>query len=71
MIIIGIGDADFSQMQNLDGDVTPLYSNRLLKYIERDIVQFVSYNDVMNDPVVLAKKVLSEVPKQLTDYFHM
>ena len=31
IIIIGIGDADFSMMEDLDGDVVPLYSSILKK----------------------------------------
>jgi hypothetical protein len=69
IIIVGVGNADFEQMELLDGDVSPLYSNILGKYMARDIVQFVPFNEVKNDPYLLAKKVLEEVPKQLTDYF--
>jgi hypothetical protein len=69
IIIVGVGNADFEQMELLDGDVSPLYSKILGKYVARDIVQFVPFNEVRNDPYLLAKKVLEEVPKQLTDYF--
>jgi hypothetical protein len=56
-------------MENLDGDVTPLYSRNLSKYVARDIVQFVPFNQVQNDPHLLARKVLEEVPRQVVDYF--
>lgn len=69
VIIIGVGDANFTQMEDLDGDVSPLWSEKLQRYIERDIVQFVPFSQVKNDPVVLAKKVLQEVPKQVVEYF--
>lgn len=69
IIIIGVGNADFEQMEALDGDVAPLYSKNLRKYRDRDIVQFVAYRDLQNDPTRLAKEVLAEVPKQMTDYF--
>jgi len=29
IIIIGVGNADFTAMEKLDGDVTPLYSENL------------------------------------------
>lgn len=41
------------------------------KYVERDIVQFIKFKDIKNDPKVLAKKVMTELPKKLTDYFYM
>ena len=44
IIIIGVGDADFSQMEELDGDDEALYSQRFRKYVEADIVQFVPFN---------------------------
>ena len=56
-------------MEQLDGDVTPLYSNRLGRYRDRDIVQFVPFEEFKRDPVRLAKEVLAEVPFQLTSYF--
>ena len=46
IIIVGVGDADFAQMEALDGDVTPLYSGRLRRYRNRDIVQFVPFRDL-------------------------
>ena len=69
IIIVGIGDADFDQMEQLDGDVTPLYSSALGRYVARDIVQFVPFKQFKNDPLLLAREVLAEVPRQLTDYF--
>jgi len=45
IIIVGVGDADFEEMETLDGDVTPLYSNSLRKYRDRDIVQFVPFRE--------------------------
>ena len=39
------------------------------RYATRDIVQFVPFRDVKNDPYRLAKEVLAEVPNQLVSYF--
>ena len=69
IIIVGIGEAEFDQMVALDADRTPLYSKTLGKYSARDIVQFVPYRDLKNDPYKLAKEVLYEIPKQMTSYF--
>jgi len=38
VIIVGVGGAEYDQMQDLDGDVEPLYSKKLRKHINRDIV---------------------------------
>jgi hypothetical protein len=56
-------------MVALDGDVNPLFSEKLKKYWERDIVQFVPFKEFKNDPVELAKEILKEVPDQMTSYF--
>ena len=70
IIIVGIGYADFIKMERLDGDINPLYSERLKEYVSRDIVQFVPFVDVRNDPIMLAKKVLEELPFQLVQYYY-
>jgi len=62
IIIVGVGSADFDQMDALDADDAPLYSKKLNRYASRDIVQFVPFRDVYNDPYRLAKEVLAEVP---------
>lgn len=69
IIIVGVGNADFKRMEALDGDITPLYSKNLDKYRNRDIVQFVPFNKFSGDKNALAKEVLAELPRQLTDYF--
>ena len=38
IIIVGVGNAEFDQMEALDGDITPLYTKNLRKYRGRDIV---------------------------------
>ena len=38
IIIVGVGNEDFSQMEYLDADVKPLYSNSLRRPMDRDIV---------------------------------
>ena len=56
-------------MEQLDGDECPLFSRNLNKYTGRDIVQFVPFREVQNNPFMLAKKVLEEVPRQMVNYF--
>jgi copine 4/6/7 len=56
-------------MEQLDGDITPLFSQKLQEYRKNDIVQFVSFESLKNDPARLAKEVLREVPRQMKNYF--
>ena len=62
IIIVGVGSADFSSMDVLDADDEPLYSKKYKKYMAADIVQFVPYSEFKNDPRLLAKEVLEEIP---------
>ncbi len=61
IIIVGIGNADFTKMVVLDGD-EGLYNNRGDKAM-RDLVQFVPYNKFKNNGELLAKEVLAELPQ--------
>lgn len=70
IIIVGVGNEDFSLMEQLDADIQPLYSKRLKKTMERDIVQFVPFSNFKSNPSDLAKEVLYEVPKQLITYMN-
>jgi len=66
IIIVGIGNADFSMMDELDGDhevITDSSGNR----IKRDIVQFVRLNDCLQRGN-LAEEVLKEIPEQMSHY---
>ena len=69
LIIVGVGNADFSKMRELDSDGKALKSS-YGQVAKRDIVQFVEYNQVGNNPQKLAEKVLEELPKQVEDYFN-
>lgn len=60
IVIIGIGHADFTDMDELDGDLNPLG--------ERDIVQFVPFTTYKGAPEILAAKVLEEIPGQVVGY---
>ena len=52
IIIIGIGNADFSNMIELDGDEVALRNSRG-QLAARDIVQFVKFNDYKNGDISL------------------
>jgi hypothetical protein len=68
VIIVGIGDGNFGNMDILDADDNPLYDRRRRK-ADRDLVQFVPFNDYKNDPPKLAEQVLEEIPRQVVEYY--
>jgi hypothetical protein len=68
VIIVGIGDGNFGNMDILDADDNPLYDRRRRK-ADRDLVQFVPFNSYKNDPPKLAEQVLEEIPRQVVEYY--
>ena len=68
IIIIGVGNANFDSMNELDGDNKPLVDSNKLR-THRDIVQFVKFSDFAFDGNALAEEVLKEVPSQVESYF--
>ena len=73
IIIIGIGNADFSLMDILDGDKYPLQNSRG-EYRKGDIVQFVKFEDFKNNNAIdcgtdLTEEVLKEIPTQVEEYY--
>jgi len=68
IIIVGVGSADFSCMNVLDGDEYPLvdvYGKKI-----RDIVQFVSYDMKYAMNIALfSQELLYEIPAQVENYF--
>ncbi|KAM9723782.1 LOW QUALITY PROTEIN: copine-4-like [Menidia menidia] len=61
VIVVGVGNADFSAMRLLGGGGTPT---------ARDIVQFVPFRDFQHAPSALARSVLAEVPHQVVQYYN-
>ena len=70
VIIIGIGNADFSIMNKLDADDDPLYDKNERK-ADRDLVQFVPFIKFQNDGQKLAEQVLEEIPRQIVEYYQL
>jgi len=74
VIIVGIGDEDFSAMDILDGDGRRLsYQGKEAK---RDIVQFVELSKFLSgnggwSKEALARAVLAEVPSQVRAWMKM
>ena len=73
IIIVGVGDADFTEMNALDSD------DRLLRHgdlvAKRDIVQFVQLRQFVGGSYwskdLLAKNILAEIPAQLSSWMKM
>ena len=68
VVIVGIGNADFSKMVELDGNEIPLVSSSGIKWL-RDIVQFIHYNKYKNNEAQLIKEILEEIPRQIIEYY--
>jgi hypothetical protein len=66
IIIVGVGSADFDNMNRLDGD-NGLYNGKGV-LAARDIVQFVPFRDVKMSGDLLAKELLAELPGQVVQY---
>lgn len=72
IVIVGIGNADFGSMNQLDSDNGLLSANG--RSASRDIVQFVPFRDFLNqrDPIqaghALARALLAEIPNQLVSF---
>lgn len=66
IVIVGVGNADFEAMYSLDADYEPLTSGD--RTMQRDIVQFVPFNEFKHSPALLAKETLAEIPGQFLEY---
>ncbi|XP_061569265.1 copine-3-like [Cololabis saira] len=69
IIIVGVGEADFSAMEFLDSDDKLLISPTG-DVAARDIVQFVPFRQFHGSSVALAQSVLAELPDQLASFFN-
>ena len=71
IIIIGIGDEDFTDMITLDAD-SNILMDRNKRAACRDITQFVKFNDLSEMAQVEVNSVMmAEVPDQFVDYMVM
>ncbi|WRX24772.1 C2 domain - like 10 [Theobroma cacao] len=68
ILIVGVGDADFKQMEILDADDgCPLVSSNG-RVATRDIVQFVPMREVHGGQISLVEALLQELPGQFLTY---
>ncbi|KAJ3125566.1 Copine-8 [Nowakowskiella sp. JEL0407] len=70
IVIIGIGNSDFQNMDELDSDEKKL--SLYGKVAKRDIVQFVPFRKFVGkyNGERLASEVLAEIPNQVVEYFN-
>mmetsp|Transcript_52271 Transcript_52271/g.109083 ORF Transcript_52271/g.109083 Transcript_52271/m.109083 type:complete len:145 (+) Transcript_52271:2293-2727(+) len=71
IIVVGVGNADFTRMRELDSDSGLLKHPVSGQRAQRDIVQFVSFTDLKNDGAMLAREVLIEIPNQFMSYMRL
>jgi len=69
IIIVGVGNEQFSNMEILDGD-EGLYNSKGQR-CPRDLVQFVPFKKFQNNYAQLAREVLAEIPDQLVGYMKL
>ena len=71
IIIVGIGDEDFSQMDVLDADSIVLVDSKG-RTAARDIIQFVKFDELKDlAEVEVSNTMMAEVPDQFVDYMVM
>ncbi|CAD8098693.1 unnamed protein product [Paramecium primaurelia] len=70
IIIVGVGDANFNDMNILDDDEGNLKDSKGNQSY-RDLVQFVPFNQFKDNPELLAKNVLQELPDQIVEYMQL
>lgn len=69
IIIVGVGNANFEQMVELDSDETLLKDHKN-NFAKRDIVQFVQFRKAVARGN-LAEELLKEIPDQVCRYMEM
>jgi hypothetical protein len=69
IVIVGVGRADFTNMQFLDDFATNV-NNQNQRQPQRDIVQFVEFQRFAHDKSALTRETLEEIPDQVVGYFH-
>ncbi|KAI3892383.1 hypothetical protein MKX03_012601 [Papaver bracteatum] len=68
ILIVGVGGADFKQMEVLDGDNGKRLESDTGRVATRDIVQFVPMRDVQGGQISVVQALLEELPSQFLTY---
>ncbi|GFQ06475.1 protein bonzai 1 [Phtheirospermum japonicum] len=68
ILIVGVGGADFKEMEILDADKGERLESSTGRIASRDIVQFVPFRDVQSGEVSVVQSLLAELPSQFLTY---
>ncbi|KAJ3676196.1 hypothetical protein LUZ60_003608 [Juncus effusus] len=68
ILIVGVGPADFKEMEILDADGGKRLESSTGRVATRDIVQFVPMRDFIGGPVSIVQALLEELPGQFLSY---
>ncbi|CAL0330064.1 unnamed protein product [Lupinus luteus] len=68
ILIVGVGGADFKEMEVLDGDRGEKLESSTGRVATRDIVQFVPFRDVQSGEISVVQALLAELPTQFLTY---
>ncbi|XP_048607590.1 protein BONZAI 1-like isoform X2 [Brassica napus] len=71
MLIVGVGGADFKEMEILDADRGERLESSSGRVASRDIVQFVALRDVQHGQVSVVQALLAELPSQFLTYMRI
>ncbi|KAB1217538.1 Protein BONZAI 2 [Morella rubra] len=68
ILIVGVGGADFKEMEILDADKGERLESSTGRVASRDIVQFVPLRDVQGGQISVVQALLAELPTQFLTY---
>nr|CAD1824332.1 unnamed protein product [Ananas comosus var. bracteatus] len=68
ILIVGVGGADFKEMEILDADKGERLESSTGRVASRDIVQFVPLRDVQHGEMSVVQSLLAELPGQFMSY---
>ncbi|KAL5717147.1 Protein BONZAI 2 [Ranunculus cassubicifolius] len=68
ILIVGVGGADFKEMEILDADKGERLESSGGRIASRDIVQFVPFRDVQSGEILVVQSLLAELPSQFLTY---
>ncbi|XP_075505134.1 protein BONZAI 1-like [Primulina tabacum] len=71
ILIVGVGGADFKEMEILDADKGERLESSSGRVASRDIVQFVPFRDVQGGEISVTQSLLAELPSQFLTYMQV